>query len=65
MFCLWLPWSVLKYFSRRWLVHCIAGYYGLQSWSVTEGNPKMRYAYVSKTGAEPMEAMPKPLYLML
>ncbi|KAF8531788.1 hypothetical protein BDD12DRAFT_650817, partial [Trichophaea hybrida] len=30
----------------RWLVHSIAGYYGLQSWSVTAGNPAVRYAYV-------------------
>jgi hypothetical protein len=48
--------------DRRWLVHSIAAYYGLQSWSVTEGNPAVRYAYVAKTQEV---RVPRPLYLML
>ena len=32
--------------SRRWLVHSIATYYGLQTWSVTVGDPARREAYV-------------------
>lgn len=52
----------------RWLVHSIAAYYGLQSYSVTEGkNPAVRYAYVAKTSpaAEQQVKVPRPLYLML
>ncbi|KAJ5675760.1 hypothetical protein N7462_008657 [Penicillium macrosclerotiorum] len=30
----------------RWLVHSIASYYGLHTWSVTVGNPARREAYV-------------------
>ncbi|KAH0544296.1 hypothetical protein FGG08_001559 [Glutinoglossum americanum] len=30
----------------RWLVHSIARYYGLRTWSVTVGNPPRREAYV-------------------
>ncbi|PGH34645.1 hypothetical protein GX50_02535 [[Emmonsia] crescens] len=30
----------------RWLVHSIASYYGLRTWSVTVGNPARREAYV-------------------
>lgn len=30
----------------RWLVHSIATYYGLHTWSVTVGEPAMREAYV-------------------
>ncbi|KAL1996353.1 hypothetical protein VTN49DRAFT_118 [Thermomyces lanuginosus] len=30
----------------RWLVHCIASYYGLYTWSVTLGSPARRAAYV-------------------
>ncbi|KAH8690896.1 R3H-associated N-terminal domain-containing protein [Talaromyces proteolyticus] len=30
----------------RWLVHSIATYYGLYTWSVTAGNPARRKAYV-------------------
>ena len=31
---------------RRWLVHSIASYYGLKTWSVTVGDPARREAYV-------------------
>jgi len=31
---------------RRWLVHSIATYYGLETWSVTTGDPARREAYV-------------------
>lgn len=31
---------------RRWLVHSIASYYGLHTWSVTMGNPSRRAAFV-------------------
>ncbi|KAK2742540.1 hypothetical protein FQN55_007826 [Onygenales sp. PD_40] len=30
----------------RWLVHSLASYYGLRTWSVTVGNPARREAYV-------------------
>lgn len=30
----------------RWLVHSIASYYGLHTWSVTVGDPARREAYV-------------------
>lgn len=52
---------------RRWLVHSIAGYYGIKSWSVTEGRPAVRYAYVAKPprGASAERVPPKPLYLMV
>jgi hypothetical protein len=30
----------------RWLVHSLASYYGLRTWSVTAGNPPRREAYV-------------------
>ncbi|KAF3917476.1 hypothetical protein ABW21_db0209833 [Orbilia brochopaga] len=60
----------------RWLVHSIALYYGLRSWSVTRGNPAMRVAFV---GAHPgqkkkimagalvkrPEALPRPLWMLL
>ncbi|EPS43499.1 hypothetical protein H072_2546 [Dactylellina haptotyla CBS 200.50] len=60
----------------RWLVHSIALYYGLRSWSVTQGNPAMRIAFV---GAQPNErkkirtgalikrpkTLPRPLWMML
>ncbi|KAK6343337.1 hypothetical protein TWF730_010928 [Orbilia blumenaviensis] len=60
----------------RWLVHSIALYYGLRSWSETQGNPARRIAFV---GAQPGEkkrlksgrslkhpkALPRPLWMML
>ena len=33
-------------YSRRWLVHSIASYYGLRTWSITVGDPARREAYV-------------------
>ena len=32
--------------TRRWLVHSIAAYYGLRTWSITVGDPARREAYV-------------------
>ncbi|KAF3480788.1 uncharacterized protein GIQ15_06135 [Arthroderma uncinatum] len=32
--------------QQRWLVHSLASYYGLRTWSVTVGNPPRREAYV-------------------
>jgi len=54
----------------RWLVHSIATYYGLKSWSITTGNPAKRIAYVGlkkdpENGALVVRGMPKPLWLML
>ena len=49
--------------SRRWLVHSIATYYGLETWSVTKGS--RREAYVGlKTGKEPpvRTQLPSPLW---
>ncbi|KAK6525663.1 hypothetical protein TWF281_010715 [Arthrobotrys megalospora] len=60
----------------RWLVHSIALYYGLRSWSETQGNPAKRIAFV---GAQPNEkkrlkagrvlkhpkVLPRPLWMML
>lgn len=41
-------WAVLtpSMIDRRWLVHSIATYYGLYTWSVTVGDPPRRQAYV-------------------
>jgi hypothetical protein len=59
-------------FSRRWLVHSIAAYYGLTSRSVTVGNPARREAYVGikemKTGRRPsgiQGELPQPLWGMI
>ena len=38
------PWDLLWF--RRWLVHSIASYYGLRTWSITVGDPARREAYV-------------------
>lgn len=54
----------------RWLVHSIAEYYGLESRSVTVGDPARREAYVGirevrmRSGREVVvvEEMPRPLY---
>lgn len=47
------------------MVHCIAEYYGLHSWSATEeGHPRIRYTCVAKPGPG-AGVMPKPLYSML
>ncbi|KKY27078.1 hypothetical protein UCRPC4_g01303 [Phaeomoniella chlamydospora] len=51
----------------RWLVHSIATYYGLETWSVTVGNPARREAYVAindeKSRLTPVApALPRPLW---
>ncbi|KAK5117883.1 hypothetical protein LTR85_008657 [Meristemomyces frigidus] len=58
--------------SRRYLVHSIASYYGLQTWSVTTGNPARREAYVGlkldpKTRRPSLarSEMPRPLWLVV
>lgn len=56
--------------SRRWLVHSIASYYGLRTWSITVGDPARREAYVGippeplKRTASPV-LLPRPLYAMV
>ncbi|KAG5295348.1 hypothetical protein I7I48_12205 [Histoplasma ohiense] len=37
----------------RWLVHSLASYYGLRTWSVTVGNPARREAYVGINHPQP------------
>ncbi|KAL9104786.1 MAG: hypothetical protein Q9187_008861, partial [Circinaria calcarea] len=56
----------------RWLVHSIASYYDLRTWSVTVGDPARREAYVGikqmKTGNRPGSAsgkLPRPLWNMV
>ncbi|GAB1739611.1 hypothetical protein NU219Hw_g4560t1 [Hortaea werneckii] len=56
----------------RYLVHSIAAYYGLQTWSVTTGNPARREAYVGlkldpKTRRPSLTRteMPRPLWLVV
>lgn len=63
----------------RWLVHCIAAYYNLRTWSRTTGDPARREAYVGipeaklrSGGAQavdrPLDAMtelPRPLHVIL
>jgi hypothetical protein len=56
----------------RWLVHSIGQYYGLETWSVTVGNPARREAYVGikevklKTGKQAVKApLPRPLWAMV
>ncbi|KAL8656829.1 MAG: hypothetical protein Q9226_002521 [Calogaya cf. arnoldii] len=52
----------------RWLVHSIATYYGLHTWSVTTGHPARREAYVGlKSGrpASPTGPLPRPLWGMV
>ncbi|GME43662.1 UV-damaged DNA-binding protein [Neofusicoccum parvum] len=55
----------------RWLVHSIAAYYGLETWSVTTGTPAKREAYIGikenkmKTGhrnAASRKPLPQPLW---
>ena len=54
----------------RWLVHHIATYYGLNSWSLTVGNPTRREAYIGvrdkkmKTGRRRVtNQLPTPLWV--
>ena len=58
--------------SRRYLVHSIAQYYGLKTWSVTRGNPARREAYVGlKTDPKTRRPsltrseMPRPLWVVV
>ena len=62
--------ALLKFFSR-WLVHSIASYYGLRTWSITVGDPARREAYV---GIKQMKTsrlvsadgeLPRPLWCMV
>lgn len=58
---------------RRWLVHHIGNYYGLQTWSVTVGDPARREAYVGikdvsmKSGRRvlPKGPLPQPLWVLV
>ena len=68
-FCPLLEFDLLTC-SRRWLVHSIASYYGLRTWSVTVGDPARREAYVGikqlKTGKQPVtNTLPRPLWGMV
>lgn len=63
--------SVLKHRSR-YLVHSIATYYGLQTWSITTGDPARREAYVGlkvhpKTRRPTLthSEMPRPLWAVV
>ncbi|KAH0402079.1 hypothetical protein KCU89_g3510, partial [Aureobasidium melanogenum] len=51
----------------RWLVHSIATYYGLETWSVTKGSPARREAYIGlKHKAAPaFTELPRPLYVLV
>lgn len=49
-------------------MHSIADYYGLETWSVTTGNPARREAYVGLKAAPTLgEAveLPRPLWVMV
>jgi hypothetical protein len=57
----------------RWLVHNLGLYYGLETWSVTVGNPPRREAYVGirdvklkqNRRASPSSMLPRPLWAMV
>jgi hypothetical protein len=57
----------------RWLVHHIGVYYGLNTWSVTVGNPARREAYIGVKDAKMRSGnsgtickpMPRPLWVMV
>ncbi|KAF2091923.1 hypothetical protein K490DRAFT_31991 [Saccharata proteae CBS 121410] len=53
----------------RWLVHEVAKYYGLRTWSVTVGDPARREAYVGIRGnslsAGGEGALPQPLWILV
>lgn len=63
--------TILTRFSRRYLVHCLAIYYSLNTWSVTTGQPARREAYVGvKTDPKTMrpsliDEMPRPLWAVV
>ncbi|GAB7351240.1 hypothetical protein MBLNU459_g1667t1 [Dothideomycetes sp. NU459] len=53
----------------RWLVHSIATYYGLETWSVTTGSPPRREAYIGLKASPKSEKtsplrteLPRPLW---
>ncbi|KAH9868853.1 hypothetical protein J1614_007928 [Plenodomus biglobosus] len=58
----------------RWLVHHIGLYYGLNTWSVTVGNPARREAYIGVKGAKlrtgnagtmVCRPLPRPLFALV
>lgn len=50
----------------RYLVHAIAQYYGLKTWSVTTGDPARREAYVGLEGmVTTRPILPQPLWLVV
>lgn len=53
--------------DRRWLVHSIATYYGLETWSVTRGSPARREAYIGLRHKAPptFSELPRPLYVLV
>ena len=56
---------------RRFLVHSLGRYYGLDSWSVTVGDPAMRESYVSikregdLLSGKPAQFLPRPMWTMV
>ncbi len=63
---------LLKMGYRRYLVHSIAAYYGLQTWSVTKGDPARREAYVglkvdpkTRRPSWSRSEMPRPLWAVV
>lgn len=40
--------------GSRWIVHSLATYYGLRTWSVTVGDPARRVAYVGISNNRPL-----------
>lgn len=55
---------------RRWLTHSISDYYGLESRSITTGNPERRVVYVTvketgaRAGPRKHTVLPRPLWEM-
>jgi hypothetical protein len=50
---------------RRWLVHSIATYYGLETWSVTKGASREAYVGLKHKAAPAFEELPRPLYVLV
>lgn len=48
--------------DRRWLVHSIATYYGLKTWSVTNGGLREAYIGLKEPGSPARIELPRPLY---
>jgi hypothetical protein len=52
-------------------VHALGRYYGLDSWSVTTGDPAMRESYVSikregdLLAGKPAQFLPRPMWTMV